>query len=207
MNTFKSLPQLNTPSSSMTSTVIKKQNETTSLLNTDYILEISKTAQLLSNQLLMLHNNLAQQTNTSNSLELTPLSSGYNSICSSYENISLSSVKYASKEYTPKNQAAISEQNSSLNSSGTSSDSNMLKRVLFDSDMDDSISTPVSDSSFSSSKKRKFQRPSEFTTPYKEKRPQPSIPRIKEVRKRLKKLTSVEKSKLRKYYNEFSDID
>ena len=206
------MPQLNTPSSSMTSTALKKPNGTTatSMLNTDFILEISKTAQLLSNQLLMLHKNLAQpqQTPVKNTFEFTPLSSGYNSICSSYENISISNSRYVSKEYTPKYGQSLASDQSSLNLSSSSPDSNILKRVLFDSDSDKSLSTPSSsDSSFNSSKKRKFQLSVDFSTPHRGKRQQPTIPRIKEVRKKLKKLSSLEKSKLRRYYNDFADID
>ena len=184
---------------------ILNENILSTKLGLDALLEISKTAQLLSNQLLGLHRSLAMGENKFFAVtQSTPASSGYCSINASYENICLNSNKKLSRKLDS------SQTDTSLTSSSPDT-SCSLKRSLFSSA---SLSRSVSTSSLlepppeSASKKQKMstsysKSKSIPITPHKNQTiAAPAIPKIKEIRKKMNKMSGKEKLKLRLIYND-----
>jgi hypothetical protein len=167
--------------------------------NANLILEMAKTASTLSTQLLELHSNLSlddskttpcRETNFGSSHFLTPISSGYNSLKTSKENISCCQYCYNSNGNSSFNSSAEmsrmslnsgSEEPSSSNS-GSSNTSSSIKTRLFNN------STANNSIEGSSSIEVTF-------TPFKQEMAAPKIPRIKERR------IEISKKKRRGFYS------
>ena len=163
--------------------------------NSSLFLEMSKTANLLSRQMLELHKSLMnpsfRHTCNISDLNSTQLSSGYNSMNSSNESLTLNDYEIDTLQH-----------NNEKVDLGLESSTSQLKRSLFDHESD----TTYNRVNVSSKSKRqkidnevKVQR-----TPRKDQIAQqpPSLPSIKEYRKKVKQLPGLESYKMRLYYNE-----
>jgi hypothetical protein len=203
LNSYSSLPSLAT-SDSRTNIEQMTNLAPKNLLNPNLLLEISKTAQLLSNQLLQLHQHVV---NTSSShLNMTPISSGYNSVCQSANSSTM-------KSYC-KTSSTISLLNSTLDDT---SSTGVIKRRLFESDMSMSSTYTSLNASNSSSSAKKVKSNhddliietslntpdsksrSSYKTPKRGKTPQ--IPKVKDSRKIARSLTNYYRYKLRRALN------
>ena len=183
---------------------ILNENILSTKLGLDALLEISKTAQLLSNQLLGLHRSLAMGENKFFAVtQSTPASSGYCSINGSYENICFNSNQKLSRKLD-------SSQTDTSMSSSSPDTSCSLKRSLFSNA---NLSRSVSTSSLleppqSATKKQKLstsysKSKSMSITPHKNQMiSAPAVPKIKEIRKKMSKMSGKEKLKLRLIYND-----
>lgn len=174
------------------------------LLNANLFLEMSKTAQLLSNQLFQLHQNLSLSTkNLANNIDLTPISSGYNSLCVSTDNLMMTSSLAKTSSHDSLLQETLeasakrrlfNNNNSTSSSSLSSMSSTSINKLL-----------ETSDSSSSSSSFKRFKSNDEttfsFKTPYKTNKKCPVVPRIKDSRKKAKQLTNFDSFKLRRAYS------
>ena len=183
---------------SLVSTASKPNQQMTNLntVNSNLFLEMSKTAQLLSNQLLQLHQNLCFSSNMDKAIDFTPISSGYNSLNISNESLQMSSLIKTSSRVSLLNDTVTSE----ANQYG-------IKRRLF------STTSDTSSSSFNESSLKTPRTPRTANqqqtekqkqtpkTPHKSKTaPTPTIPRIKSIRKKKKTLSSFDSFKLRRAY-------
>lgn len=198
LNSYSSLPSLAT-SDSRTNIEPMTNLAPKNLLNPNLLLEISKTAQLLSNQLLQLHQHVV---NTSSShLTMTPISSGYNSVCQSANSSTMTSSTISLLNSTLddtsstgvikrrlfESDVSISSTYTSLNASTASSSDKKVKSNHDDSIIETSLNTP-------NSKSR-----SSYKTPKRGKTPE--IPRIKDSRKIARSLTNYYRYKLRRALN------
>ena len=175
------------------------------LLNANLFLEMSKTAQLLSNQLFQLHQNLSLSTkNLANNIDLTPISSGYNSLCVSTDNLMMTSslAKTSSHDSLLQETFEASAKRRLFNNNDSTSSSSSLSSMSSTS-INKLLDT--SDSSSSSSSFKRFKSNDEttfsFKTPYKTNKKCPVVPRIKDSRKKAKLLTSFDSFKLRRAYS------
>lgn len=158
--------------------------------NLNLILEMAKTASLLSSQLLQLHKNLSINSTPKTKFlnHLTPISSGYNSVKTSCENLSIFSHKkypinhdMTSLIFNSTSSDMESNNGSRFSSSFIEMETQSIKKCLFLEE-----TTPFSE-------RHNFLASSQIlrtTTPFK--KVEPAIPRIKEVRKEVCKKKSNE---------------
>jgi hypothetical protein len=245
-NVFSSMPSLATP----ISVVAAQSNQRTaglSHLNAQLFLEMSKTAQLLSDQLFHLYENISgagagavqQQSDYKNnggsgktsskqictSIDLTPISSGYNSLCASTDNLAKTSSRMSlltdSFDSTQNDSTHLlrsnvqrclfNETSSSASAYSLSSMSSTSLTML--QSLDSSSVSSVSTSDMTEQTRQKRKKPNEtdqhptldvtqnFKTPHKSNATkQPQIPRIKETRRKVKLMTSFNSFKLRRAF-------
>lgn len=162
------------------------------------ILEMAKTASLLSSQLMQLHKNLSLNSTPKHKIffqSLTPISSGYNSLKASCESLTCFSKKYTLNQdlsglvFNSTGSDLESSSSSKMSSSFIEMETQSIKKcLLFDETL------PFRDQNTANQNK--------MATPFK--RQLPDIPRIKEVRevsKKTKKVLSINKRKVFKCLN------
>lgn len=161
------------------------------------ILEMAKTASLLSSQLMQLHKNLSLNSTPKNKIffqSLTPISSGYNSLKASCESLTCYSKKYpisqdlSSLVFNSTSSDLDSSSSTKMSSSFIEMETQSIKKcLLFDESM------PFREHNAANQAK--------MATPFK--RQLPEIPRIKEVRElsKKKKFFNINKQKIIKCLN------
>ena len=207
MNMFSfssSLPSLNkvVPEQFGSFLAKDKKHQTTKM-----IYQLAQTAQLLSKQLLELHTIFSNETENEvlkncPDLNETPVSSGYSSRCGSYESVqfSKSCIYKNSEQFNSSNESSINETSTSISSISSNSDDSFVQTFekstmesnLFKIPKVSGVKHRPADNRYNTPKRNHLCQ-------------EPSIPRIKEFRKKVKRLPGKESYKLRCFYNDVTE--
>lgn len=150
-------------------------------LNAELVLEMAKTASVLSNQLLQLHKNLSLNSTPKNQYHcqiLTPLSSGYNSVRSSCESLAFPSVNL---KRTHKNVSFGDSTSTDLDSSTNSSFNSTSSKRSCCHNLSDTEALSIRKCLFQDHQQLSYSHAHLAQTPFKSEAP--VLPRIKEVRR------------------------